>query len=294
MSRTLPWTESVLLSVSQSRQATARAPAYSARASGASNSASCSSTRTATRARRQTLMPIASGPSNQTPPRSPLAPAMRMAASSRRSAPSVPRGAGDEEAELVGQGGRTLLQRAGSRPDRRPDPLPNPSPLAGRGDRSPLHAPRGEGSQGISISGRWRGRRRRGGPGPSRGGRPAPGRRRRARRFQAASSLSAAARSLLGGGAVDVRRRSSPGRPAPARGRWPRVTVGLPACAARPAGSPPDGDHAVWSLALYDEHARLQRRHQRHVARAARRTRRARRARSPRRRRCRRARRAAW
>ena len=54
-------------------------------------SASCSSTRTATRACRQTRIPIVSGPSNQTPPRSPLAPAMRIAAISRRSAPSVPR-----------------------------------------------------------------------------------------------------------------------------------------------------------------------------------------------------------
>ena len=115
MSRTLPWTDSVLLSVSQSRQPTARAPAYSAAASGASNVASCISTRTATRARRQTRIPISSGPSNQTPPWSPFAPAMRIAAISRRNAPSVPRAQVTKKRNLAGKAGVLYSSRL-SRP----------------------------------------------------------------------------------------------------------------------------------------------------------------------------------
>src|SRR5262245_30886326 len=119
--RMLAWTASVLLSVNQSRHATARAPAYSAGPSGASNSASCIRTRTATRARRQTLIAIVSGPSNQTPPRSPLAPAMRIAASSRRSAPSVPRAQVTKnrnlsaKARVIYSGSLRQLTRAGVR-----------------------------------------------------------------------------------------------------------------------------------------------------------------------------------
>ena len=46
---------------------------------------------------------MVSGPSNQTPPWSPFAPAMRIAAISRRSAPSVPRAQVTKKRNLSGK-----------------------------------------------------------------------------------------------------------------------------------------------------------------------------------------------
>ena len=225
MSRTLPWTDSVLLSVSQSRQATARAPSYSGGRVGRVELGELHQhAHRDARAQADAPSPSSSGPSNQTPPRSPFAPAMRMAAISRRSAPSVPRGAGDEEAEFAGKAaystpGDVRRTRAGPA---HPNPLPRSARW--RGVR-----------EGIRISGRRRGRRRRGGPGPSRGGRRGPGGRRRARRSSAASSLSAAARSF----SAAARSTSVGGqRLVDQHQHAVAAAVSSPAAAARPAGSP--------------------------------------------------------
>ena len=68
---------------------------------------------------------MVSGPSNQTPPWSPFAPAMRIAAISRRSAPSVPRAQVTKKRNLSGKA-RVLYSSART-------PLPNPLP-ASRGE----------------------------------------------------------------------------------------------------------------------------------------------------------------